>query len=105
MSPAREPAADRPGDDPPDATGRVWSVTGAGRGSGWGEPASDDVPPAVAAAAIRAHVEADDGQLSLLVGDDAPTFVALPLAARRDDYGRDRRFEWQAPAVGAGPVQ
>ena len=74
------------------------------------EPAADgapptDAPPAVAAAAIRAHVEADDGPLRLLVGDDAPTFVALALAARRDDYGRDRRFEWPAPDVGAGPVQ
>ena len=45
------------------------------------------------------------GPLRLLVGDDAPTFVALALAARRDDYGRDLRFEWPAPEVGADPVQ
>ena len=59
----------------------------------WAPPADDapatDAPPAVAAQAIRDHVAADDGPLRLLVGDDAPAFVAMALAARRDDYERD----------------
>jgi NAD(P)-dependent dehydrogenase (short-subunit alcohol dehydrogenase family) len=58
-----------------------------------------DEPPAepgpeVAAAAVLAHVDRPDGPLRLLVGDDAPGHVALALAARRDDYGRDHRFTW-----------
>ena len=68
----------------------------------WEQPADDapatDAPPAVAARAIRAHVEADAGPLRLLVGDDAPTFVAMALAARRDDYGRDPGSTGAPPA-------
>ncbi|MET0325445.1 MAG: SDR family NAD(P)-dependent oxidoreductase [Ilumatobacteraceae bacterium] len=67
---------------------------------------STDAPPADAAHAIRAHVDADTGPLRLLVGEDAPTFVASALAARRDDYGRDARFTWPAgPTAGSSPAQ
>jgi NAD(P)-dependent dehydrogenase (short-subunit alcohol dehydrogenase family) len=65
--------------------------------------ATIEAPPSLAAAAIRAHVAAPDGPLRLLVGEDAPCFVAMALAARRDDYGRDARFAWPA-ARPAGPV-
>jgi NAD(P)-dependent dehydrogenase (short-subunit alcohol dehydrogenase family) len=62
---------------------------------------TDDAPPSVAVAAIRAHVDAESGPLRLLVGDDVPGQVAAALAARRDDYCRDPRFEWPAPASGS----
>ena len=71
----------------------------------WPLPEGDvdptDAPPAVAAGAIRAHVDAPDGPLRLLVGDDAPTYVAAAIARRRDDYERDDRFDWPAPLGGA----
>jgi NAD(P)-dependent dehydrogenase (short-subunit alcohol dehydrogenase family) len=53
-----------------------------------------DAPPHLAAAAVLAHVDADDGPLRLLVGDDAPHYVSLALGSRRDDYARDPRFSW-----------
>jgi NAD(P)-dependent dehydrogenase (short-subunit alcohol dehydrogenase family) len=62
------------------------------------ETAAESEPgPDVAAAALLAHVDGDDGPLRLLVGDDAPHHVALALAARRDDYERDPRLAWPAP--------
>jgi NAD(P)-dependent dehydrogenase (short-subunit alcohol dehydrogenase family) len=62
------------------------------------EPGDTEASPAVAAAAIRAHVDAPGGPLRLLVGDDAPALVAAALTARRDDYLRDPRFTWPAPS-------
>ena len=64
--------------------------------------ATVEAPPSLAAA-IRADVAAPDGPLRLLVGEDAPGFVAMAPAARRDDYGRDARFASLA-ARPAGPV-
>ena len=60
-------------------------------------PVEPEPGPEVAAAALLAHVDRDDGPLRLLVGDDAPGQVALALAARRDDYERDTRFTWPEP--------
>ena len=57
------------------------------------EPGAE-AAPSVAAAAILAHVDSDDGPLRLLVGDNSPTYVAMALDARRQDYERDRRFAW-----------
>jgi len=57
---------------------------------------STDAPPSVAVAALRAHVAAADGPLRLLVGADAPGYVAAALAARRDDYARNPGFTWPA---------
>jgi len=62
-----------------------------------GEPDDSAASPIVAAAAIRAHVEAPGGPLRLLVGDDAPAMVAAALTVRRDDYLRDPRFSWPEP--------
>jgi NAD(P)-dependent dehydrogenase (short-subunit alcohol dehydrogenase family) len=57
-------------------------------------PEATDPPPAVAAAAIRAHVDAPAGPLRLLVGADAATLASMALAARRDDYARGPAFAW-----------
>lgn len=53
-----------------------------------------DADPAVAAQALLAHVDREDGPLRLLIGDDAPVHVAMALEQRRDDYRRDPRFAW-----------
>lgn len=50
--------------------------------------------PRTAADALLAHVNASDGPLRLMVGDDVPEHLALALAARREDYERDPRFVW-----------
>ncbi len=66
----------------------------------WGpsspEDGEDDVEagPDVAARALVAHLDRDEGPLRLLVGDDAPGPVDLARAARRDDYRADDRFTW-----------
>lgn len=49
--------------------------------------------PAEAATAILAHVDAPEGPLRLLVGDDAPGQVAAVLEQRRADYARDPRCD------------
>lgn len=59
-----------------------------------GSEVSTEPPPSVAAAALLAHVDAADGPLRLLIGDDAPVHVAAALDLRREDYERDPRFEW-----------
>lgn len=61
---------------------------------GGDDPEGSD--PAVAAAALLAHLDRPDGPLRLLVGDDAPEQVAMALDARRTDYARDARFSWPA---------
>jgi NAD(P)-dependent dehydrogenase (short-subunit alcohol dehydrogenase family) len=61
-------------------------------------PAEGEPGPEVAAAALLAHVDRDDGPLRVLIGDDAPHQVALAFAARRDDYERDPRVAWPEPA-------
>lgn len=48
--------------------------------------------PGAAAAAILAYLDAPDGRLRLLVGDDAPDQVAQALRERIEDYRRDDRF-------------
>lgn len=53
--------------------------------------------PDVAARALLAHVDRDDGPLRLLIGDDAPEHVRMALELRRDDYLRDPRFRWPGP--------
>jgi NAD(P)-dependent dehydrogenase (short-subunit alcohol dehydrogenase family) len=55
---------------------------------------SDEPGPELAAAALLAHVDAPDGPLRLLVGDDAVAHVGAALQLRRDDYERDERFVW-----------
>ena len=62
-----------------------------------GEPDDSGASPILAAAAIRAHVDAPGGPLRLLVGDDAPAMVAAALTVRRDDYVGDPRFSWPEP--------
>lgn len=49
--------------------------------------------PADAAAAILAHVAAqDDNRLRVLVGDDSPELVHAALEMRKQDYAQDPRF-------------
>lgn len=65
------------------------------------EPDPTEPGPEVAAAALLAHVDAQDGPLRLLVGDQAPGHVAAALELRREDYARDHRFTWpSAPSSG-----
>lgn len=59
-----------------------------------GSATSTEPSPSVAASALLAHVDAADGPLRLLVGDDAPVHVAAALDVRRQDYRRDPRFTW-----------
>ncbi|MET0297264.1 MAG: SDR family NAD(P)-dependent oxidoreductase [Microbacterium sp.] len=59
-----------------------WPADGTGGG----------LAPQAAAAAILAYVDAPDGRLRLLVGDDAPDQVAQALSARIADYRRDERY-------------
>lgn len=58
------------------------------------EPDPSEPDPALAAAALLAHLDAPDGPLRLLVGDDAPGQVAAALDQRRQDYAKDARFTW-----------
>lgn len=58
------------------------------------DDAATDADPAVAAAALLAHVDRPEGPLRLLVGDDAPDQVAMALDARRVDYAQDPRLTW-----------
>jgi NAD(P)-dependent dehydrogenase (short-subunit alcohol dehydrogenase family) len=58
--------------------------------------APGEASAAVAAAVLLAHVDADEGPLRLLVGDDVPEQVAMALDARRVDYAGDPRFSWPA---------
>ena len=60
----------------------------------WPAGENEGPDPSVAAAALLAHVNAEDGPLRLIVGDDAPAHIAMALDARRHDYGRDPRFQW-----------
>ncbi|MTD15513.1 SDR family NAD(P)-dependent oxidoreductase [Nakamurella sp. YIM 132087] len=48
--------------------------------------------PATAAAALIRHLDADDGPLRLLIGDDAPEQVRLAMDRRLEDYRKDPRF-------------
>ncbi len=59
-----------------------------------GAPPSGEPDPREAAAALLAHVDADEGPLRLMIGADVPGHVAMALDARRQDYGRDPRFTW-----------
>lgn len=59
--------------------------------------AGDEPPPSEAAAAILAHIDAGDGPLRLLVGENSPTYVAMALDLRRQDYELDDRFTWPEP--------
>jgi NAD(P)-dependent dehydrogenase (short-subunit alcohol dehydrogenase family) len=59
-----------------------------------GDASLTDAPPEAAAAALMAHLDQPAGPLRLLIGDDAPTHVAMALAQRRDDYRQDSRFAW-----------
>jgi NAD(P)-dependent dehydrogenase (short-subunit alcohol dehydrogenase family) len=59
-----------------------WTMTGTGGG----------LAPHDAAAQITGYVDAPDGRLRLLVGDDVPGHVAQALGERIADYRRDPRF-------------
>lgn len=67
----------------------------------WPPPSDDNAAqgaaPHMAAAALMAHLDKIERPLRLLVGDDAPTQVAMALEQRRDDYTIDPRFTWPAP--------
>ncbi len=58
------------------------------------DSATGGAEPEDAAKALLAHLDADDGPLRLMIGDDVPEHLALALAARRADYERDSRFAW-----------
>jgi NAD(P)-dependent dehydrogenase (short-subunit alcohol dehydrogenase family) len=64
--------------------------------------ASSDAPPEQAAAALLRHLDREERPLRLLIGDDAPAHVAMALARRRDDYGRDARFAWPGASEDVG---
>lgn len=63
--------------------------------------AADEPPAALAATAIREHLESPSRPLRLLVGREAPALVGAALTARRDDYEHDPRFTWPAPSLGS----
>jgi NAD(P)-dependent dehydrogenase (short-subunit alcohol dehydrogenase family) len=57
-----------------------------------GDSPPDGADPREAASALVDFVKRGDDRLRLLVGDDAPSQVAIALDRRREDYGRDPRF-------------
>lgn len=59
-----------------------WASEGTGGG----------LSPEAAAADILRYMQAPDGRLRLLIGDDVPEHVAIALGERLDDYRRDPRF-------------
>jgi hypothetical protein len=61
------------------------------------EAPNDNADPRDAAAALLDHLDRDEERMRLLVGDDAPTQVALALDRRREDYTRDPRFTRPSP--------
>jgi NAD(P)-dependent dehydrogenase (short-subunit alcohol dehydrogenase family) len=92
--PAAQPAGEEEaprGHDAASATETVGATDGAVV-----EAAPTEPDPSVAARALLEHVDAAEGPLRLLVGDDAPVQVQTVFERRRDDYGRDPRFTWPA---------